>query len=99
RDGAAGHPGADPAAPARRRPDRGRRQGLTFSQEEGAVHPRAKAQRIEMLIGVLGFFTAGALLEGVALWVRGKEALRSALVLLGFVVLLGLAIRWRRRQR
>jgi uncharacterized membrane protein len=63
------------------------------------VHPRAKAQRIEMLIGVLGFFTAVAFIETVVLELQGKEALRSALVLLGFVVLLGLAIRWRRRQR
>jgi len=61
------------------------------------VHPRAKAQRIEMLIGVLGFFTAIAFIDTVVLELRGKEALRSALVLLGFVVLLGLAIRWRRR--
>jgi uncharacterized membrane protein len=61
------------------------------------VHPRAKAQRVEMLIGVLGFFTAVAFIETVVLELRGKEALRSALVLLGFVVLLGLAIRWRRR--
>jgi hypothetical protein len=61
------------------------------------VHPRAKAQRIEMLIGVLGFFTAIAFIETVVLELRGQEALRSALVLLGFVVLLGLAIRWRRR--
>jgi uncharacterized membrane protein len=61
------------------------------------VHPRAKAQRIEMLIGVLGFFTAVAFIDTVVLELRGQEALRSALVLLGFVVLLGLAIRWRRR--
>jgi hypothetical protein len=61
------------------------------------MHPRAKAQRIEMLIGVLGFFTAIAFIDTVVLELRGKEALRSALILLGFVVLLGLAIRWRRR--
>ena len=61
------------------------------------MHPRAKAQRIEMLIGVLGFFTAIAFIDTVVLELRGKEALRSALVLLGFVVMLGLAIRWRRR--
>ena len=61
------------------------------------MHPRAKAQRIEMLIGVLGFFTAVAFIDTVVLELRGQEALRSALVLLGFVVLLGLAIRWRRR--
>jgi hypothetical protein len=62
------------------------------------VHPRAKAQRIEMVIGVLGFFTAIAFVQTVVLEVQGKPALRSALILLGFVVLLGLAIRWRRRS-
>ena len=61
------------------------------------MHPRAKAQRIEMLIGVLGFFTAIAFVQTVVLELQGKPALRSALILLGFVVLLGLAIRWRRR--
>jgi hypothetical protein len=61
------------------------------------VHPRAKAQRIEMLIGVLGFFTAVAFIQTVILEIQGKTALRSALILLGLVVLLGLAVRWRRR--
>jgi len=62
------------------------------------VHHRAKAQRIEMLIGVLGFFTAVAFVQTVVLELQGKPALRSALILLGFVVLLGLATRWRRRS-
>jgi hypothetical protein len=62
------------------------------------VHPRAKAQRIEMLIGVLGFFTAIAFIETVVLELQGRPALRSAMILLGFVVLLGLAVRWRRRS-
>ena len=62
------------------------------------MHPRAKAQRIEMLIGVLGFFTAVAFIQTVILELPGKPALRSALVLLGLVVLLGLAVRWRRRS-
>ena len=62
------------------------------------MHPRAKAQRIEMLIGVLGFFTAVAFIQTVILELQGKPALRSALVLLGWVVLLGLAVRWRRRS-
>jgi hypothetical protein len=62
------------------------------------VHPRAKAQRLEMVIGVLGFFTAIAFIQTVVLEVRGEPALGSALLLLGFVVLLGLAIRWRRRS-
>jgi hypothetical protein len=50
-----------------------------------------------MIIGVLGFFTAVAFVQTVVLELQGKPALRSALILLGFVVLLGLAIRWRRR--
>ena len=62
------------------------------------MHPRAKAQRVEMLIGVLGFFTAVAFIETVLLELRGRPALRSALILLGFLVLLGLAVRWRRRS-
>ena len=62
------------------------------------MHPRAKAQRIEMLIGVLGFFTAVAFIQTVILELQGKPALRSALILLGLVVLLGLAVRWRRRS-
>ena len=62
------------------------------------MHPRAKAQRVEMLIGVLGFFTAVAFIQTVVLELQGKPALRSAMILLGFVVLLGLAIRWRRRS-
>ena len=62
------------------------------------MHPRAKAQRIEMLIGVLGFFTAVAFLQTLILELQGKPALRSALVLLGFVVLLWLAVRGRRRR-
>jgi hypothetical protein len=51
-----------------------------------------------MLIGVLGFFTAIAFIETVVLELQGRPALRSAMILLGFVVLLGLAIRWRRRS-
>ena len=62
------------------------------------MHPRAKAQRLEMVIGVLGFFTAVAFVDTVVLELKGEPALRSALILLGFLVLLGLAVRWRRRS-
>jgi hypothetical protein len=62
------------------------------------VHPRAKAQRIELLIGVLGFFTAIAFVQTLILELQGKPALRSALILLGFVVLLWVVVRWRRRS-
>ena len=63
------------------------------------MHPRAKAQRVEMLIGILGFFTAVAFVVTVVAELQGKPALREAFVLLGFLVLLGLTIRWRRRIR
>jgi hypothetical protein len=61
------------------------------------MHPRAKAQRLEMVIGILGFFTVVALLVTVVAEVRGAPALRPALVLLGFVVALAAAIQSRRR--
>jgi uncharacterized membrane protein YoaK (UPF0700 family) len=61
------------------------------------MHPRARAQRLEMLIGILGFFTAMAFISAVAAELRGKPALWPALVLLFFVVVTYLAIRARRR--
>ena len=61
------------------------------------MHPRARAQRLEMVIGILGFFTAVAFVVTVVAEVRGQSALREALVLLGFVLLLGYTIRVRRR--
>jgi hypothetical protein len=61
------------------------------------MHPRARAQRLEMVIGILGFFTAVAFVVTVVAELRGELALREALVLLGFAVLLGLAIYARRR--
>jgi hypothetical protein len=50
-----------------------------------------------MVIGVLAFFTAVAFVITVVAEVRGQPALRSALVLLLFAVLLGVAIRALRR--
>jgi threonine/homoserine/homoserine lactone efflux protein len=63
------------------------------------VHPRAKAQRLEMLIGILGFFTFMAFVSAVVAEVRDRPALFPAMVLLGFVILTYLAIRARRRVR
>jgi hypothetical protein len=65
----------------------------------GSMHPRARAQRLEMLIGILGFFTFAAFVVTVVAEVRGQPALRPALVLLGLVIVLYLAIRARRRIR
>ena len=63
------------------------------------MHPRAKAQRLEMLIGILGFFTLMAFISAVWAELHGQEALLPALVLLGFVIVTYLAIRARRRMR
>ncbi len=61
------------------------------------MHPKAKAQRLEMLIGILAFFTVAAFIVAVTAELRGQPALRPAMVLLGFVLALGGAISWRRR--
>ena len=63
------------------------------------MHPRARAQRLEMLIGVLGFFTVVAFVSAAVAELRGRQALWPALVLLVFVVATALAIRARRRLK
>ncbi|MGI8614963.1 MAG: hypothetical protein ACR2KL_13620 [Nocardioidaceae bacterium] len=69
----------------------------TASRARGRMHPRARAQRLEMLVGILGFFTAAAFGTAVVAEVRGQNAVLEALVLLAFVVALSFAIRaWRR---
>jgi hypothetical protein len=54
-------------------------------------------RRLDILIGILGFFTAVALVDTVVLEVRGEPALRQALVLLGFALALGAT--WYARRR
>jgi threonine/homoserine/homoserine lactone efflux protein len=63
------------------------------------MHPRARAQRLEMLVGILGFFTLMAFVSTVVAELRGRPALFPAMVLLAFVILTWLAIRARRRVR
>jgi peptidoglycan/LPS O-acetylase OafA/YrhL len=63
----------------------------------GQSHPRARAQRLDVLIGVLGFFGLMACLQAVTLEVQGRPAGLAALVLLAVVVALFLAVRARRR--
>lgn len=60
-------------------------------------HPRARAQRLDMLIGLLGFFTVMAFIQTVLLEVRGQAAGLSALFLAVLVGLLLLAARARRK--
>lgn len=63
----------------------------------GRQHPKARAQRLEMLMGILGFFTAVAFIVTVVAELRGEDALQEALVLLGFAVVFGWTfLAWRR---
>ena len=60
-------------------------------------HPRARAQRLDMLIGFLGFFTLMAFIQTVVLELRGQSAGLSAAVLAVLVLLLFLTVRARRK--
>jgi hypothetical protein len=60
------------------------------------MHPRAKQQRLEMTVGILGFFTVVFFVDTVAMEVTGGDALAPALILLLFAVGLGVVLqkRW-----
>lgn len=60
-------------------------------------NPRARAQRLDVLLGILGFFTVMAFLQAVVLELRGEPATFAALLLLVLVVLDVLTYRARRR--
>ncbi|PTR25783.1 putative secreted protein with PEP-CTERM sorting signal [Rhodococcus sp. OK519] len=59
--------------------------------------PSRRRQSLEMLIGILGFFTAMAFLAAAVAIVRGEPSATSSLVLLACVAALGGAIVLRRR--
>jgi hypothetical protein len=54
------------------------------------MHPRAREQRLEMGVGILGFFTAALLINTVVMEIRGEDALLSAFFLL--LCAIGLAV-------
>jgi hypothetical protein len=60
------------------------------------MHPRAKEQRLEMTVGILGFFTAVFFIDTLYMEVTGGDALSPALILLLFAVGLGVVLqkRW-----
>ncbi|MGZ4599824.1 MAG: hypothetical protein ACXVYY_04090 [Oryzihumus sp.] len=60
-------------------------------------HPRARAERLELLIGLLGFFTLMAFIQTLVLELRGQNAVGAALLLAGLVAALYLA--WRARRK
>jgi hypothetical protein len=67
-----------------------------FNPGTGTGGVRAKAQRLEMLIGILGFFTFMAFVQAVVTEVRGQDAMGEALLLLALCIVLYLVIRLRR---
>ena len=79
-------PGRDPAA--------GGPGGSTGSRSRG---PSARRQRMEMVLGILGFFTVVALIVTVVAEVRGEPALVEVIVLVFFLSLTYYAYRaWQR---
>lgn len=67
-----------------------------FNPGGGTGGPRARAQRLDMLLGILGFFTAMAAIQTIVLELRGDSAVGSALLLLVLVV--GTWLTWRARR-
>ncbi|KAA0018467.1 hypothetical protein [Antrihabitans cavernicola] len=61
------------------------------------MHPVAKKQRLEVLIGILGFFTSMAFISALVGIVSGDPGVVPSLVLAVCVVLSVLAIAARRR--
>jgi hypothetical protein len=67
-----------------------------FNPGSGTGGPRARAQRLDMVLGILGFFAFRAVVQTVVLEVRGEPAGFSAALL---AVLLGLLyLVWRARK-
>ncbi|GAA4715694.1 hypothetical protein GCM10025782_10530 [Pedococcus ginsenosidimutans] len=67
-----------------------------FNPGSGTGNARARAQRLDMVLGILGFFAFMAVVQTVYLEVRGEPAGFSAALL---AVLLGLLyLVWRARK-
>ncbi|HEV7148460.1 MAG TPA: hypothetical protein VGN48_15825 [Pedococcus sp.] len=67
-----------------------------FNPGSGTGGRAAKVQRLEMLLGFIGFFAVMAMINTVYLEVRGEQALGSALLLAA--LLFGLWLLWRARR-
>lgn len=67
-----------------------------FNPGTGTGGARAKAQRLDVLLGILGFFTAMAVVQTVVLELRGESALGAALLL--FVLVALTYVVWRARR-
>jgi len=60
------------------------------------MHPRAKEQRLEMSVGILGFFAVVFFIDTLYMEVTGGDALGPALILLLLAIGLGVVLqkRW-----
>jgi hypothetical protein len=67
-----------------------------FNPGSGTGDVRSRAQRLDMVIGIVGFFTVMAFIQTVVHEVRGDNAVGSALLLAVLVALLWYTIRVRR---
>ena len=67
-----------------------------FNPGGGTGGQRARAQRLDMLLGIIGFFAFMAVVQTVVLEVRGESAGTSALLLA--VLLAALWFVWRLRR-
>ncbi|WP_270889149.1 hypothetical protein [Pedococcus sp. 5OH_020] len=67
-----------------------------FNPGSSSGNVRAKAQRLELLLGLLGFFAFMAMLQLVILEVRGEPAVGPALLLAALLALCWLV--WRSRR-
>ena len=67
-----------------------------FNPGSGTGGVRARAQRLEMLIGLVGFFTFMALVQLVVLEVKGRNAVGAAVLVIVLVAVLWYVVRLRR---
>ena len=67
-----------------------------FNPGSGTGDARSKAQRLDMLLGIVGFFTFMAVVQLVLLEVRGEPAVGAALLLAVLVVIFWITLRARR---
>jgi hypothetical protein len=67
-----------------------------FNAGSGTGGVQARAQRLEMLIGIVGFFTLMALIQTIVLEVRGKDAAGAAVLLAVLVAITWFVVRLRR---
>jgi hypothetical protein len=67
-----------------------------FNPGSGTGDVRSKAQRLDMLLGIIGFFTFMAVVQLVLLEVRGEPAVGAAV--LAAVLVAALWLTWRARR-